>query len=58
MMRACMVSQYLIVNLTKCHAVDVLPPHVPLLVTEWVVIVVYELSNITKIVAGDDLKIH
>jgi hypothetical protein len=46
-----------LVNLTKCHAVDVCPPHVPLPVTEWVVIVVYELSNIMKMV-GDDLKVH
>jgi hypothetical protein len=37
--------------------VEVCHPHVPLLVTEWVVIVVYELSNMMQIV-GDDLKIH
>jgi hypothetical protein len=32
-------------------------PHVPFPVTEWVVIVVYELPNILKMVV-DDLKIH
>jgi hypothetical protein len=37
--------------------VDVCPPHVHLPVTEWVVKVVYELSNVMKI-DGDDLKIH
>jgi hypothetical protein len=51
-------GESILINLTKCHAVDVCPPHVQTSpVTEWVVIVVYELSNIMKMV-GDDLKIH
>jgi hypothetical protein len=48
-------GELILVNLTKCLAVDVCPPHVPLPVTEWVAIVVYESSNIMKMV-GDDLK--
>jgi hypothetical protein len=49
-------SESVLVNLTKCHVVNVCPPHVPLPVAEWVVIVVYELSNTMKMV-GDDFKI-
>jgi hypothetical protein len=52
-------GESILANLTKCHAMDVCPLHVglPLPVTEWVVIAVYELPNVMKIV-GDDLKIH